>query len=322
MWALYAVIGAVGLLLLLWLVFGCVVCVKFLSRKAGDVCRDMAKKWAAGEVTDPDSPSERFLVDWALRHKPEEVSIQSRDGLKLVGAMLRQPLPGRPWAVIVHGYTCNKETMAFAVQKYYDEMNMNVLAMDLRAQGVSEGNYITMGWKDRLDVIQWLEWLIEREPGCEITLYGISMGASTVLMVSGEPLPAQVKSIVADCGYTSAEEVFAHNAKEILRLPSWFVLPPANLFAWLLAGFRFKEASALKQVEKNTRPLFLIHGGNDNLVPTKMVYPLRAAAGKTCEQFLVVPGAGHGESQQKDGAYWARVRDFVQAHFHAAPVTA
>jgi fermentation-respiration switch protein FrsA (DUF1100 family) len=317
---LYAALGVAGGVFLLWVLFGFLVFHKFLARRAADPIRELTKKWAAGEISNPESEierlfHERFFMDWALAHDFEAVSIQADAGLRLAGSLLRQPQPGRPWAVIVHGYTCNKESMCYAAQKYYDEMGLNVLLMDLRAHGDSGGRYITMGWKDRLDIVRWTQWLEAREPGCEITLFGISMGAATVLMASGEALPAAVKSIVADCGYTSAYDVFAHNAREIMHLPPWFVLPPANFFTWLLAGYRFREASPLKQVRKNTRPLFLIHGGNDNFVPTSMVYPLQKAAEQTCEQLLVVPGAAHGEACQKDDAYWAKVRAFVEAHF-------
>ncbi|MDR1465673.1 MAG: alpha/beta hydrolase [Oscillospiraceae bacterium] len=315
---LIALAGSAGGVLLLWLVFGFLVFQKFLSRKAADPCREMAKKWTAGEATDPNSPDERFLIDWALAHHTEPVSMQSRDGLKLIGTMFRQSQPGSPWVILVHGYTCNKETMAYAAQKFYDEMGWNVLAVDLRGHGESEGKTISMGWLDRLDLTRWTEWLAAQNPGCDITLFGISMGAATVMMTSGEQLPAAVKSIVADCGYTSAADVFAHNAKVILHLPAWFVLPPANLFSRLLAGFDFWEASALEQVRKNTRPLFLIHGGSDNFVPTKMIYPLHEAAGGDV-RMLVVPGAGHGEAVQKDDTYWAQVFAFVGAQLDRVP---
>ncbi|WP_143805201.1 alpha/beta hydrolase, partial [Oenococcus oeni] len=84
------------------------------------------------------------------------------------------------------------------------EMGFNVLLPDDRGHGQSMGEYISFGWLDRLDYLQWLKKIIKRVgPKSEILLFGVSMGASTVEMLSGEDLPSQVKCVIADCGYSS-----------------------------------------------------------------------------------------------------------------------
>ncbi len=71
----------------------------------------------------------------------------------------------------------------------------------------------------------WIHWLIQ-EVGedVEIVLHGTSMGGATVLMTSGLELPAQVKGIVSDCGFTSPKEVFTHVLNSMYHLPAFPVI--------------------------------------------------------------------------------------------------
>lgn len=45
------------------------------------------------------------------------------------------------------------------------------------------------------------------------------MGASTVLMASGEQMPSNVKAIKADCGYSSVYDVFTYQLYDLFKLP-------------------------------------------------------------------------------------------------------
>ena len=115
----------------------------------------------------------------------------------------------------VHGYTSEGINMSSYAKNYYD-IGYNVLIPDLRSHGLSEGDYIGMGWDDRLDIIDWINTILEYNPNAEIVLHGVSMGAATVSMVSGEDLPSNVKAIVADCGYTSVWDEFAYQLDDFV----------------------------------------------------------------------------------------------------------
>lgn len=82
-----------------------------------------------------------------------------------------------------------------------------------------------------------------------IILHGVSMGAATVLMASGETLPENVKAVIADCGYTSEWDEFIWEA-ETLHIPWFPVLNAASLLSKLRDGYDFKQASALDQVKR------------------------------------------------------------------------
>lgn len=147
--------------------------------------------------------------------------IESYDKLQLHSYVVTQN--SNKWAIVVHGYGGSGKLMSDK-SKYFYDMGYNVLIPDLRGHGKSEGDYIGMGWKDRLDIISWINFIIKENPNAEIVLHGTSMGAATVLMTSGENLPSNVKAIVADCAYTSAWDEFSYQLETYLKVPSYYIL--------------------------------------------------------------------------------------------------
>ncbi len=143
-------------------------------------------------------------------------------------------------------------------------------------------------------------------------LHGVSMGGATVLMTSGERLPEQVKCIVADCAYTSVKEILTYQAKRMYRrFPAHLLLGPVSLISRLRAGYFFGEASALRQVSKNSRPVLFLHGAEDTFVPVEMIHPLYEAS-QGYKEKVIVPKAGHGLAYSADvSGYRKRVGDFL-----------
>ncbi|WP_330652563.1 alpha/beta hydrolase [Terrisporobacter muris] len=154
--------------------------------------------------------------------------IESSDGLNLHAYMINQNESNDKWAIVVHGYGGSGKLMS-AKAKYFYKMGYNVLIPDLRGHGKSEGEYIGMGWKDRLDIINWINFIIKGNSNSKIVLHGTSMGAATVLMASGEDLPSNVKAIIADCAYTSIWDAFNYELETYLKLPSSYILNVTNI---------------------------------------------------------------------------------------------
>lgn len=234
---------------------------------------------------------------WLSGAEAERVEITSDDGLNLVGEMYR--IDGsHKWLLGIHGYTSNKESFR-NIAGFYAARGYNVLLPDMRAHGESEGTYIGMGWLDRMDVLKWIDTIVEIDPEAEIILHGVSMGGATVMMTSGEALPDNVKGIVEDCGYTSVWDIFADELDYLFGLPTFPLLNTAGFASKLLAGYDFTEASSVRQLANATVPVLFIHGSEDNFVRTDMVYEVYDAC-PTEKDILVVEGAGHGEAYLMD----------------------
>lgn len=237
--------------------------------------------------------------------------IESYDKLQLHSYVVSQN--SNKWAIVVHGYGGSGKLMSDK-SKYFYDMGYNVLIPDLRGHGKSEGDYIGMGWKDRLDIISWINFIIKENPNAEIVLHGTSMGAATVLMTSGENLPSNVKAIVADCAYTSAWDEFSYQLETYLKVPSYYILNVTNMVTKLKAGYSLKEASALESVKKATVPILFIHGDKDKFVPYSMMDKLYDATNSPKEK-LTIEGGEHANSDLVSPfLYWLTVEDFLNQY--------
>ncbi|ULQ60470.1 alpha/beta hydrolase [Brucepastera parasyntrophica] len=240
----------------------------------------------------------------------ENIYLESKDRLRLHAYMIPNKNKTGRWAILCHGYTSVGTAMIKPAMTFYN-MDFNILIPEARGHGMSEGNYIGMGWHDRLDIVSWINEIVRKDKDAEIILYGVSMGGTTVMMVSGEELPENVKAIIEDCGYSSVWEELAYQMKTLFRLPAFPVLYFASAVTGIRAGYTLGEADAVKQVAKTKTPMLFIHGDSDTFVPPYMLDKVYNAAGGPKEK-LIVRGAGHGAAALADSAaYWETVKNFI-----------
>lgn len=231
------------------------------------------------------------------------------DNLKLVADYVPAAHQTTKTIVVAHGYMGNKEEMASYIRLWHRQ-GYNVLAPDDRGSGQSQGNYYGFGWPDRLDYVKWTRQVVRRiGPDSQIGLFGVSMGGATVMMMSGEKLPTQVKAIVEDCGYTSVGDELGYELKRLYHLPRFPLLYTASWVANAKAHYNFLHASAVDQLKKNRLPIFFIHGDQDTFVPTKMVYENYRATSVKDKRLWIVHGAAHAESFTKQPTRYARKVD-------------
>ena len=219
------------------------------------------------------------------------------------------------WSIVIHGYCSQGKDMTYYAKQYYNK-GYNVLILDLRGHGKSEGDYIGMGWHDRLDIIDWTNYLINKNPNSKIILHGISMGAATVMMATGENLPNNIKIAIEDCGYSSIWEEFKMQLKVLFNLPEFPVLNAASAVCKIRAGYMLEEGSAVEQVRKSKTPTLFIHGDLDRFVPFEMLDEVYQAA--SCEkEKLVIKGAAHAEaSGGNPKLYWQTVDEFIEKYIY------
>ena len=217
-----------------------------------------------------------------------------------------------PVLYLLHGYTDNAIRMLMIGYLYNNDLNYNILLPDLQDNGLSEGPAIQMGWKDRLDVLNWMN--IANDifgKRTQMVVHGISMGAATTMMVSGEAQQPFVKCFVEDCGYTSVWDEFSFQLKDMFGLPEFPLMYTTSWLCNAKYGWNFQEASSLEQVKKCSLPMFFIHGDADTYVPTRMVYPLYEAKSEP-KELWIVPGATHAMSYKDyPQEYTERVKKFV-----------
>ena len=242
----------------------------------------------------------------------QEVSITSADGLKLAGHLITTRYPRR-LIIAFHGWRSSWSRDFCMVAPFWLAQHCNVLFVEQRAHGESQGDYLGFGLLERSDCQQWAIWADRQNFGLPIYLAGISMGATTVLMAAGLTLPESVRGILADCGFTSPRDICAHVAKDNLHV----TYGPLRS-AWIDRCFRKKihmttgAYSTLTAMRNTQVPVLFLHGTADNFVPIDMTYRnYRACAAP--KRLVVVPGAGHAMSyavepetcQKAMKAFWA-----------------
>lgn len=254
--------------------------------------------------------------DWVAAHTPQELFVVSYDGKRLHATFLPQE-NAKGTILLFHGYrSCWQIDFGASFSYYYDTLGYQLLLVDQRAHGQSEGKYLTFGVRERYDVISWVTYLSQML-GREHPIYlgGLSMGATTVLMVSCFEFPANVRGITADSGFTSPYEI----AKSVLRrdhphLPIWPLLGFYGLFTRLFAGYSLRGGSTLDAVRESRYPILFIHGTGDSFVPCEMTKrAFEACTGE--KQLVLVEGAEHGKSYLVDKPRVQRaLQTFFQAH--------
>ena len=259
--------------------------------------------------------SEKMIRD-TLSIPYEDVFITSFDGLRLHAKFYAASERKAPVQIMFHGYKSSAERDFCGGLREGIDGGFNVLLVDQRAHGESEGKYLTFGVNERFDCLSWASYAAERFGNdVKIYLYGISMGAATVLMASTLPLPKSVSGIVADCGYTSPKAIICSVLRDH-HVPAAPVYAVARLGARLFCGFDLYSASAPDALSRSHIPVLFIHGDDDSFVPCRMSRENFEASAAEHKKLLIVHNAGHGLSYMLDRpAYLSALHSFLEANF-------
>jgi len=263
----------------------------------------------AGDEYVPYHDRMRTWVREARALPQEGVEIRSFDGLRLRGVYYEYA-PGAPIELMFHGYRGNGDRdLCGGVQRCF-ALGRSCLLVDQRSSSASEGHVITFGIKEHRDCRRWIDFAVEHfGQEAKIILTGISMGASTVLMAAGTPLPPQVKGVLADCGFSSAKAIICKVIRQ-LKLPPALAYPFVRLGALVFGRFDLESISAVEAVKSASVPVIFFHGEDDAFVPAEMSKENYDACASR-KALVTTPGAGHGLCYPVDPeGYLQALRDF------------
>ncbi len=249
--------------------------------------------------------------EWLESLPREDVEILSQDGLRLVGHYIYAQGQTRRLAVLFHGWRGSWTGDFGSIGRWLREIGCDLLLVEQRGQGASEGKYMGFGVLERRDVSQWMRYL-ERERHNMLPVYlgGVSMGAATVLMAAGDELPDFVQGVLADCGFTSPYEMLYEVGRKSLRMREHPAMDYVNRIVRLHAHFGIKEYSTPESLRKTRLPVFFVHGLADDFVPCRMSQKAYEACASR-KELLLVEGAGHVRSFFYDNEnYRRRVESF------------
>lgn len=220
-----------------------------------------------------------------------KVVIKNKDGLKLNGCYIeRYPNSGKVM-ILIHGYT-RAFPMSMRFWDMYLRQGFNLLAIDQRAHGESEGKYTSYGYYEKHDIDCWMDWIIkEKGTGAMIGMHGISLGAGTALEYLH--INQHVKFIIADSPYSDLAELIRYQVRHLYKAPVFIFYHTIHFFVRLFARFRFDDVCPIAAVEKSELPILFIHGSRDRFIPTCMSQKLYEAKQKGIRKLWITEGAGH-----------------------------
>ena len=299
-----------GFLIALIVIFSLILILFFIGQVFYSLVLHMKidKEFITGPLYKMDARGLRYENEFR-QYDPKDIYITNKEGLRLHAIEVDRG--SKKWAILSHGYMGRNGELV-DVCNFFIKEGYNVLSISQRAHNKSEGDTISMGYYESEDLLDWIQYIVKRDPDCSIVLYGVSMGAATVMMTLGKDIPRNIKAAIEDCGYTSAWDEFSYQLKKMTKLPSFPIVHVANLITKIRGGFQFKQANPLNAVNKSRIPILFIHGTKDDFVPTNMVYKLYHYANYP-KQLLLIENGEHAVSRFKDPElYFSTLKQWIQ----------
>lgn len=244
----------------------------------------------------------------------ESADIISFDGLRLHADFLRGEPGTKVTMIFCHGYKSEAAFDFAAMYDFYRSLGYNLVYLNMRAHGKSGGKYIGFGVLDRFDVQSWAKKVAELFPDTSIFLHGMSMGAASILQSADLELDPAVCGIIADCGFSSTNEVFRNLVGGLYHLPATPFVDIFEAVNRMTAGYGFTDADSVRSMEKSRLPLAYICGDCDRYVPLDMAMRIY----NVCVQdkvLLIAEGAGHAASfMTENEKYRNLITEFINTH--------
>ncbi|MEI0557812.1 alpha/beta hydrolase [Brachyspira intermedia] len=241
----------------------------------------------------------------------KDVYTISSDNLKLHAHLINNN--SNVYVIIVHPYEARGSYMKYFIEKFYN-MGFNILAIDLRTHGESEGKIYSLGYLERLDVLAWIKYINDNYNDSQIILYGISMGANAVMMCCNEDNTNNVKAIIEDAGFTNAYEQLKRRLDMAYKFSFLPIVEATSLMSKIRLGFSFEDIDVKKRVAMSKIPILFIHGDKDELVDYNMVNKLYDACSSEKEKLIIKDGHHISAVFSNENLYWNTIKNFIDKY--------
>ncbi len=248
-------------------------------------------------------------LDWLKKQKFEVLTIINEDNLKLKARLFSCDKPQT--VILCHGYASDWREMANYIKMFFS-LGYNVLVPDNRAHGQSEGALLTMGVLESRDVVLWTKLMKEKQSNYSLGLFGLSMGASTVMFALGEEDLPKISFAICDCGYKNVYEQFKHVGKKRIKKLTKFVLNAFIKYVDRAYEINLKTADVTRKINTYKGPILLIHGGQDGFVPVENAYDIFEKLKSKTKELFIVENAKHAQNlNDNPKRYQQKIRNFI-----------
>jgi len=154
------------------------------------------------------------------------------------------------------------------VRRFLLRRNINLCIFDFQGSGLSEGEFISLGYHEKNQVKNIVDF-VEKYPGVgKIGLWGRSMGAATTLIYAG--MDKRIKAVVTDSPFEDFRKLAKEMVLSQIKLPGFLVEGAISIIGKSVKnrnGMDINEIKAIDSVKKCEQPIIFIHARDDELVP-------------------------------------------------------
>eukprot|EP00930_Biecheleria_cincta_P003443 TRINITY_DN104375_c0_g1_i1.p1 TRINITY_DN104375_c0_g1~~TRINITY_DN104375_c0_g1_i1.p1 ORF type:complete len:671 (+),score=114.77 TRINITY_DN104375_c0_g1_i1:227-2239(+) len=216
-----------------------------------------------------------FRVNGKAHGRRTDIVLQSPRGHELQCSFF-EPAPGPgdttedfhqpPCVIFLHGNSsCRLEAMPLLALLM--PLKISLFCFDFSGSGLSEGEYISLGWFERDDLATCIGHLRSTGRVSSIALWGRSMGAFTALLHADRD--PSIAGLVLDSPFSSLKLLAQELAQKKAFIPSWAtsaVLAGARSSIQFRAGFDIDDLEAENHVSQSFMPALFIAAKSDDFV--------------------------------------------------------
>lgn len=231
----------------------------------------------------------------------QTIFIESNDNNKMFGYYKK--CNNNKLVIILHDFLQNHYDM-FDYVNIFENQDYDILVLDLRAHGKSEGDFSSMGYYEKDDLILWIKEMLNINKDYKIILYGVSLGASIVCLALGENLPNNVVLAIEDSGFDNAEKELSFiNSKKKIKL----FLNLLKVYMRKTKKINLRTIDVCKSLNKCKIPVLFIHGEKDDIVPCEMVYTMFKCLPQNRKSLYVVKESIHNNCLKENPYKYKKV---------------
>ncbi len=220
--------------------------------------------------------------EWFQHSDRYDDYVSSFDGLKLHALRICNHPDSHNWVLIDFGPGCYNRNLVDYLYEF-DHDGYNILAIDNRGCGKSEGKYTTLGWSEHYDLISWVNYLTNVDPASKIALFGVSIGANAIMNAVGDYLPNNVVCAVEEGGFSDMKEVLRQGITKAMKADGKLVIPGINLLLKQILHFSIDDVNTARQLQQANIPMLFIQGTSTEFVSESMLFDNFYACGSDRE---------------------------------------
>ncbi len=242
----------------------------------------------------------------------EKLAIETKDGLKLSGLLIRTDSAEQKGTVIfVHGIRAYKERF-FPACQFLSAHGYNSVLIDLRAHGASEGEFCTFGYKEKEDIKILVDSLTKIDNlNQHIGIWGQSLGAAVSLQAMA--VDQRIQFGIIESTFSSFRQIVYDYADYHLGVNAPLLCDYLIWRAESVGDFEADKTVPSLAATSITQPVLVVHGTEDRRISIEYGRQNFENLKSEKKEFLEIPKAGHMNVWKVGGEeYFEEVLGFVE----------